>query len=131
MGKVILKVLLAVVSCSAVAEWVVVGKAENITVYADPASIHINGSIAGMQYLADLKMALNTDDGKPYMSTKAQDEFDCKEGKHRTRSLSCYTGNMGNGDVVCTYSGQSHEAWHQVVPKSINETMWKLSCGKP
>jgi hypothetical protein len=130
MCKTVLTLLLVVASASVMADWVVVGKAENITVYADPATMHIKGDIVRMQDLADLNSALNTDDGKPYMSTKAQDEFDCDGGLYRTRSLFCYTGNMGKGDVVCTHSDPNHEAWHQVVPKSIIETMWQLACGK-
>jgi len=130
MRKTVLTLLLAAVSSNAMAKWVMVGKAENITVYVDPASIHIKGGIAIMQDIDDHKTAEIADDGKSYKSTKAQDEFDCKEGQHRTRSLSCYSENMGNGDVVCAYSDPNHATWNQVIPKSINEAMWKLACGK-
>ena len=130
MRKTVLTLLLVVASSSAMADWVLVGKAENITAYADPASIRIKGGVARMQDMVDLNTALTTDDGKPYKSTQAQDEFACEEGLHRTRSLTCYAGNMGNGDAVCTQPDPNQEAWHQVVPKSINETLWKLACAK-
>ena len=55
MTKTVLTLLLLGVSSSAVAKWIVVGKAENMTVYADPASIHIKGGIVKMQDLDDFK----------------------------------------------------------------------------
>jgi hypothetical protein len=45
MRRLILSVLLAVVSSSAAAEWVEVGRADTITAYADPATIRKAGNM--------------------------------------------------------------------------------------
>lgn len=57
MHKAILMILLAVVSSSAVAEWVQFGGNETITIYVDPATIHKAGNMVKMWFLYDRRKA--------------------------------------------------------------------------
>lgn len=128
MRKVILMVLLAVVSSSAMAEWVqiTVGH-ETLIVYADPASLRRASNKVKMWVLIDFKMS-QTVDGKPYVSLKRQDEFNCKDEQSRTLFTSAYSRNMGGGDVI--YSESISYKWSPVMPGSVGEGLWKFACGK-
>ncbi len=127
MRKVILMMVLAVVSNSAMAEWVNVGNNENLTVYVDPATIQRTGNMAKMWHLTDFKTA-NKDMGEAYLSTKDQNEYDCKEVKSRRRASSQHSKNMGSGKVV--YSDSYTTKWKPVPPDSGIEIMWKFACTK-
>lgn len=129
MRKAILMVLLAVVSSSAVAEWIGAGSNsdETVTAYADPATIRKAGDVVTMWVLFDYKRA-QAGDGKEYRSAKAQSEYDCKEEQWRTPAASFHSRNMGEGVIVenASYPGK----WSPVPPGSATETLWKIACGK-
>lgn len=127
MRKVILMMLLTVVSNSAMAEWIDVGSNENMTIYVDPATIQRAGNMAKMWHLTDFKTE-NKDMGEAYLSTKDQNEYDCKEAKLRRRASSQHSKNMGSGKVV--YSDTYTTRWKPVPPDSGTEIMWKFACIK-
>lgn len=89
MHKVILMVLLAAVSSSAMAGWVRVSESEdeNITVYVNPNTIRKVGNNVKMWELGDYKTAKDSGVGTQYMSVKGQAEYNCKEEKYRTLYL--------------------------------------------
>lgn len=127
MRKVILMLLLTVVSNSAMAEWVDVGSNEYTTIFVDPASIQRDGNMAKMWHLTDFKTS-QKDMGDKYLSTKDQNEYDCKEVKLRRRASSQHSENMGKGKVV--YSDSYTTRWKPVPPDSGIEIMWKFACIK-
>lgn len=130
MRKVILMVLLAVVSNSAIAEWVAVGNDTNrsYTAYIDFSTIRINGDKVKMWELRDFNSAQESSGGKPYLSLMVQIEYDCKEEQVRDLYFSEHSGNMREGEVV--NSSSKHSKWQPVSPESIGEAMWKVACGK-
>ena len=127
MRKVILMMLLAVASNSAMAEWVNVGSNENVSIYVDPTTIQRAGNMAKMWHLFDFKY-VKEDMGEPYLSTREQNEYDCKEEKYRRRATSQHSKNMGSGKVV--YSDSYTAKWKPVPPDSGIEIMWKFACLK-
>ncbi|MBI5435614.1 MAG: hypothetical protein HY937_00615 [Nitrosomonadales bacterium] len=127
MRKVILMMLLAVVSNSAMAEWVSVASNKYTAIYVDPATIQRAGNMAKMWILTDYKTA-NKDMGEAYLSTKDQNEYDCKEVKFRRRASSQHSKNMGGGKVV--YSDSYTTRWKPVPPDSGTEILWKFACLK-
>jgi hypothetical protein len=129
MPKAILLMLLTVVSSSAAAEWVEVGRAENITFYADPATIRRSGDLVKMWELHDLKTRYLFEMSKPVMSYMSKLEYDCKEEQSRQLYLSGHSGNMLVGERI--FTNDYPDTWHQVVPGTITETLWKFACGKP
>ena len=95
MYKVFLMLLLAVVSSSVRAEWVMVGSSDASTTYADPATISKAGNIVKMWWMDDFKKADAAANGKAYMSMKGQDEFDCKREHSRQLYFSFYSELKG------------------------------------
>ena len=128
MRKVILMMLLAVLSSNAAAEWVRIGKNRIGTVYADPTTISRSGNMAKMWDLLDYGAALLTADGKPYLSTRTQYEYDCEEEKSRLLEVSAHSGNMASGETV--HRDANPHGWRPNVPDSGTARLWKLACGK-
>lgn len=128
MHRIILMVLLTAVSNGAMADWRAVGSNENTAIYIDPATIQRNGHMALMWHLTDFKTA-QKDMGDKYLSTKDQNEYDCKEEKLRRRASSEHSENMGKGKIV--YSDSYTTRWKPVPPDSGVEILWKFACAKP
>jgi hypothetical protein len=129
MPKAILMLLLAVVSSSAMAEWVEVSHNKRVTVYADPATISSIDNIAKMWALYDYKSVQAPNSRTPYRSSRKQSEYDCKEEKSRILSLTGHSGNMAEVDTV--FSLSKPEQWEAVPHSSLGELIWKIACGKP
>ena len=125
MHKVILVMFLAVVSSSAMAEWVEVGTNDyrdgsiEVTAYADPTSIRKVGKVGNivkMRSRVDYK-PVEMVDGKKQKSIIAkaisvewsQGEYDCKNIQFRAEFV---------------------YEWTPVSPDSIDEKLWKYACGK-
>lgn len=130
MRKVILMLLLAVLSSSAMAEWVKVGANDKSTIYADPATIRKEGNMVKMWRLKNYgspkvySFSTNT-----VLSDREQSEYDCKEEQYRSLYISYHSEKYGKGEVVYrdTYPASN---WRPVEPDSIGAELWKLACGK-
>jgi len=129
MNKLLLTLMLAVVSSSAVAEWVYVGTTDKSTVYADPTTIRKSGNKVKMWALYDFNLVKEIG-GNKYLSKKFQDEYDCKEEQERMLYFSEHSENMGEGDVVYVGYKLPDKNWTPIPPGSIVEGLWKFACGK-
>ncbi len=130
MSKTVLLILLVLVSTDLSAEWVKINTKDNLTTYVDPASITKAENIAKMWGLVDLKESKKEELGKSFLSAKGLQEYDCKEQQIRKITLSFYSGNMGDGEVVHSYAEPEKWKWTPVAHGTISETMWKAACGK-
>lgn len=128
MRKAVLMMILAVVSSSAMAEWVKVSVNEDFISYANPATILKNGNMVKMWCLYDFNAPQRMGDNRPYLSVKEQNEFDCKEEKMRTLSSSSHSGAMGGGIVIRANSEPGKEK--PFLPGSAGEVLYKFACGK-
>ncbi len=128
MKKLLLIVLLAVVSSSAMAEWVAIGTADGTIYYANPNTIRKSGNKVKMWMLFDFNAVRETE-GDKYLSSKAQYEYDCKEEQKRILYFSWHSENMGRGDVVYI-ADEPKKNWRPVAPESISKSLWKIACGK-
>lgn len=129
MNKIILMLLLAVLSSSAMAEWESHRSADDgMTLYTNPSTIRKNGDRVKMWALFDYKKSEIIDKNKRYLSSKSQFEFDCKEEQARTLSISNFSGNMGGGKAVDSHNNKTE--WIPVPPESLIEFLWKYACGK-
>jgi hypothetical protein len=127
MRKYILMLLLAVVSNSAIAEWIWISRTGKDNTYIDPATIRKDGNRVKMWSMWSLLNA-QIAKGNPYKSIKEQSEYDCKEDQSRVLYLTFHSENMGVGNVVYTISKPNK--WEPVVPGSAVEVQWKIACGK-
>ena len=98
-----------------------------LTVYVDPDSIRQKGKLAKMWQLYDYK-TVQTVAGDSLLSFKRYNEYDCTEARTRMLAYTWFSGNMGSGHVV--YSTPDEQQWEPVVPRSINQTLWKVACSK-
>lgn len=139
MNKIILMLSFAAVSSSAIAEWVQAGSNASVTVFADPTTIHNDGSKARMWSLisfsssrviyfgngeADTPLGDNT-----AWSDKEQREYDCKEELQRLLYISYHSEKNGKGAIIFRESYPDSD-WHPVEPDSISRSLWRLACGK-
>ena len=126
MHKAILMILLAVVSSSAVAEWVEVAESEAGTfiAYAESATIQKTDNIVHMWVLIDYKTA-QTNASKPYMSKLGIRKYDCKEKQNQADIKTLYSNNMGGGKHVGIIGSRP---WLPVSQGNTTELLWKFAC---
>ena len=86
--------LLAAVSNSAAAAWVMLSESEAAVVHVDPATIQRTENRAILLELTDYQIV--PDPKHPYQSAKRSYQFDCVEGALRTLSIL-----PARDDVVC------------------------------
>ncbi|MCH6584379.1 MAG: hypothetical protein IH810_00805 [Proteobacteria bacterium] len=127
MHKAILIMLLAVVSSSAMAEWIEVAKdkEETFTAYADPATIRKTNNIVSMWVLIDYK-TVQMNASEPYMSKLGVRKYDCKEKQNTATIKTLHSKNMGVGKYIGIIGSRS---WLSVPSGTITELFWKLACG--
>jgi cellobiose-specific phosphotransferase system component IIB len=146
MTKIILMLILAGMSTSAMAEWVEVTaihsqeSPESQIAYVDPATVHKNGNLVNMVVLVDHQSGLSKgmdnkiakffsmSKGDITKSWEVQDEFDCKDKKLRMLSYIAYSEHMRSGDIVP--NDMVTGDWKPVIPGSIGDALWKYACGK-
>lgn len=130
MGRIFLMSILTIVSSAAMADWVKINNKDNLTTYVDPSTISKDGNIVKMWGVVDLKESRKEQDGKSFLSAKGLQEFNCEAKQIRKLSLTLFSGNMGVGEVVHTYSDADKWKWTPVEPGSISETMLNAACKK-
>jgi len=123
MKKLLLTLMLAVVSNSAMAEWVHVGGNDRFTLYSDPTTISESGNMVKMLRLTDFKTAQGNA-GEYYMSTKRQDEYNCVKEQRRIIFITAHSENMGEGYVVMRVVNKPGD-WKSIAPGSQGEAVWE------
>jgi hypothetical protein len=124
MKKAILTLLLAAMSTGALAEWVKVAETKIDFLYFDPTTIRNNGNMRRVWELQDLKQGTQTG----IMSVRALSEYDCKEERFRTLSVTTHSEPMAVGRALD--SGDLSGKWHDVPPSSIVSVVFKAVCAK-
>lgn len=130
MIRLLLFIFLFLCSVPAYAEWVEIATSTTTgaTLYADPGTIRRKGDLVKMWTLHDFKTIRRSPSGELFLSSKTQLECDCAEERWRTLAFTWFSGNMGNGNVVSSYS--DGDKWEPVAPESNGQTIWKFSCKK-
>lgn len=104
------------------AEWEQVSETDSATYFIDRATLLGNGSLRRVWQLQNLKQ--RDKDGE--LSRRALVEYDCRDGKNRTLSLSMHPEPMAGGKPLDAYSDPSSP--RSVVPGSSGEIIYKLVC---
>jgi hypothetical protein len=129
MRKLLLIVTLFFISTSVMAEWTALKWSHEdggLTLFVDYTTIRKEGDIAKMLSLVDFKV-VEKDEVDLY-SSRAQNEYDCKEKKIRQLYYSLYSDSMGKGKME--HANSEHLNWLPVQPRSMEEAMWKVACSK-
>jgi Surface-adhesin protein E len=128
--KLLLILMLAPVSTSAMAAWTRVSGFDAFTSYADISTISKEDNAAKMHVLYDFKTAEKTYSGKLYFSVVSQDDFDCKRKLTKVISYTYFSGNMAAGDVVYTFAAPFNNFWEPAESQSIMRPLWEVACAK-
>jgi len=138
LGFWLLITLLVLSSGPAYAEWVAVENNYLLpglqTVYVDPDTIRREGNLVTMWQLIDFKLMQGNAGmgilgvGHRVLSTKTHKQFDCAEKRLRLLAVTDFSGNMGTGIPAGAYIDGGN--WVPVEPKSINQALWEVACGK-
>jgi hypothetical protein len=128
MTRVILLVLLAVASSSAMAEWVSIGENDVFTAYANSTAIQRAGDRVEMAIMIDYNAPHKVDTGKPFKSIVVRNEYDCKKKQYQQLSLAAFSERMGAGETI--YSDSSFRQSSRIVPDTIEEKFFNYACGK-
>jgi len=125
--KKLLLILLAtlVLTGSAWAEWVKVAENDIADYYIDPASIRKDGNLRKVWQIQNLKQQ-DKEGGE--LSRRSRDEFDCKQERYRTLSVSEHSGPMASSTTLSSSEGPFR--WREIPPGAIGETVLKIVCAK-
>ncbi|MGQ0666061.1 MAG: surface-adhesin E family protein [Nitrospiraceae bacterium] len=119
-------VILRVMTVSPVcAAWVLVDGNENAKVYVDPETIQRKGALVTLWVLDDLQ-TVHTRGAERYLSSRAQEEHDCREQRFRVRTVANFSGNMGSGKEV--YASSAESQWASIPPGTLAQSVWKFAC---
>lgn len=128
MSRLLLLLSTLVLSSSALAQWSLLGRNENLRVYLDQTSIQRNGDIAQMWQLYDYTTAQWVGTQTVVMSVRNLVEYDCRNSRSRTIAGAAYSEQMGGGRVVMSENAANAE-WVPIPPGGTAEQTLKVACG--
>ena len=111
------------------AEWVALGRNENLRAYMDQRSVQRKGDLARVYQLTDFVTAQWVDGRTVVGSIRALVEYDCARPRARTLALEAYSEQMGEGRLVANEQNPDAE-WEASAPGGSGERVWRLVCGK-
>ena len=121
--------MLIFISTSVMAEWTALEWSHEdggLTLFVDYTTIRKEGDKVKMLSLVDFKV-IEKDEIDLY-SSRAQNEYDCKEKQIRQLFYALYSDSMGKGKME--HANSEHLNWLPVQPESMEEAMWKVACSK-
>jgi hypothetical protein len=127
----LITLLLLLSSGPAYAEWMSLGSSKGdggYAVYVDPDTVRRKGDLVKMWLLLDFKTEQTTAASVSYLSSRSQRQFDCTEERYRIIAFTHFSGNMGSGNAIITYTVE--DTWTPVAPGSVNQRLWEFACGK-
>lgn len=127
MGKTIWVMLLAAMSGSAMAQWVVVDESSLGKIYVNQGTISRSGDVIKLWELIDLKKA-QEHGGESFFSYTSEVEYDCVRKSFHTLQTVGISGHMATGSVVA--SGSGSRQWQPVNGGTSAERSWRFVCGK-
>ena len=133
MTRLLLITLFVLSSRTVYAEWLSVdGKIEEgptpYTIYVDPDTIRRNGNLVELWVLMDFK-TIQTETTPSHLSVKSQRELNCTGEHVRLLGLTAFSGHMGKGNAVYSYS-DSKDQGIAIEPDSVAHRLWKFACDK-
>ena len=124
-----LTLVLAVLSGSALAEWVEIEKFDDgMRVFVDKATARRFGDTAQVLHLVRWGEP-QVEAGSPnYLSTIVRTSYDCVGKREKYLASSSYAGPMGNGAKVISDEDEV-DNWYTISDSSLEDKLWKIACG--
>ncbi len=129
MKKMLALLSLALLANAAHADWTRADfTSDKVTVYFDRDSLKTAGvGVVQMWHLYDFASAQDYS-GKPYLSFKGQDEYDCERGLRRDMMALYHKDGMGNSQMV--QAVYKPGPWTRPEPGSEQAALLQIACGK-
>lgn len=127
MKRILLSVVLASAAAGAHADWTKVDHpSKELSLYIDRDTLKTAGvGIMQMWHLVDYGQAQQID-GKPFLSVKGQDEYDCDKQMRRDVLYLWHEGPMGNSHNV--KAAYKPGPWTKPEPGSYDESLLAIAC---
>lgn len=119
--------LLALLAGPAAAEWTEVGGNDDITFYADTATLTHVGATSTMWTLVGSKVE-RSHGGVKFSSIKTRFEFDCAGQRVRELETSFHSGTLADGAMVGGYAETGR--WETLVEGTVKEGLAQIACQK-
>ncbi len=119
---------LLLLTSSAQAEWLLLGRTENFRVYLDQGSVRQKGEFIQTVQLMDFVTAQWIDAQRVIGSLKTQVEYDCNQPRSRTLGVDAISEQMGEGRLISS-NKVTNPQLESVQSGTTAETIWKLVCG--
>ncbi len=127
MKKAMLMALLAAISGSVFADWVVVDETSLGKTYVNPGTISKSGDLVKLWELIDFKKAQEYS-GESFFSFTSEVQYDCARKSFQTLKTAGISGHMATGSLVA--SGSGSRQWQPVAGGTSAERSWRFVCGK-
>ena len=104
------------------ADWVLLGKDSDITIFGDADSRTDDRAWFKHRYAKPQTIG----DGKFFNTTKLLEEIDCGGKRRRILTITAYSksGNSIGSETP------SYAEWHYVIPGTVGESMYKFVCNR-
>ena len=129
MLRILVAIMMLVSGPVSAAQWVLLGEDDGAKYYAYPAKSRPAEHMVTLLVLLDHK-SVKVERGRPYLSTKAREEFDCKGAQWRILSYSLHDGPMGEGNPIYISPVSPARDWEPVSPDSMTKALWNFACTK-
>jgi Surface-adhesin protein E len=130
MKRILITLMFALVSTSAMARWIAIGDGRDfpVTYYLDFETVHKQGQYVYVLELMDFDTPQEFKGAAwVYLSSILRIQFDCNEKQSRILSFRMYAGQMGTKENV--YSANFPSApWEPVPPDSVTKELWNSAC---
>jgi hypothetical protein len=120
--RILLILALMLLATSARAEWFKYAETDGADLYYDPATIRREGNLRRVWEIQDLKQL----GGSGELSRRVLNEFDCKDERVRSLSVSGHSGQMARGNALLSIS-QTNE-WTYIPPDTIFGVLLRIVC---
>jgi hypothetical protein len=125
--KLLALALLAALSGHAAAEWTALGGNDELTFYADTATLTQGDATSTMWTLVGSKAERSQGTVK-FSSVKTKFEFDCAGPRMRELETSFHAGPLADGAMVGSYKEPGR--WEPVAEGSIKAGLAEIACAK-
>ena len=129
MMRLLMTLLLMMTATAASAAWTHVAGTDKFNSYVDTKTIRRDGHFVKMWELRDYLQVQTNGSGDSYLSTAVLSRYDCKEEMIASLSITQYSGQMGDGEVVWN-SGKVDEDLEYIIPGSVADENLKIACAK-
>jgi hypothetical protein len=126
--KRLLFVVLMVTCSVSWAEWELVGKSADNSLFVDTSTIRKSGNFVKMWSMRNYTLVQTTGKWK-WRSMMLLDVYNCKEEVMAVVQVNAFEGEMASGQSLATETYQQSEwNWRHVLPGSTGKIQWEIAC---